>query len=163
MDHPGSGVRFTDVISTRAGRFYAGALVGLTVGFFRGSAGVPSGAEPPTLSVALSVAMVAFLVVLGVMAFYLPQAYIVWILLRNALAAVAVFCLTVLSMMLLGVATPAGIYETPLLRLLLSSVSALLLAEALTLCILLVVMFTRGAGGNGETPEEQVLDDDLDL
>jgi hypothetical protein len=163
MEYPGSDVRFLDVISTWPGRIYVGVLVGLTTGLFGASTRMPPDAGEPQLSVALSVAMFAFLVATGVTAFYLPRPHLLWILSRNVLAAVVAFVLAVAAMWFLGITTTAGIYGTPFLRLLLSSVTALLLAEALTVIAFVLASLLRGAGGNGKTPEERVLDDDLDL
>jgi hypothetical protein len=163
MDRPAADVEVEHALATWPGRLYVGVLVGMVGGFFRASGQTDPTTPAATLPAGLSVLLLALFVSLGVTAFFLSRSHLVYFLLRNVVAAVAVFGLTVAAMTVVGVTTTAGIYGSPPLRLLLSTVTALLVAEVLTVGVFLLVVLLRGAGGNGKTPEEKVLGDDLDL
>lgn len=149
------------VLSTWPGRFYVGLLIGLTVGVWQMTDYI--GSEPTTTSGWLSVSVITLAVGLVAAAYFFSREHLMWTLKANLNAGIALFAIYFVWALATGVSGLQGILDSPGLRLMLAAFFALATAEIATIIAFVIVVLTRGFGGDGESPEEQILDDGLDL
>lgn len=164
MKYPvASDVQVRDILSTRWGLVYVAALVGVIVTTYQFVEFLSSNATESAAPAWLTVFLLIFLLLNFVAVYQLSRRHMLWAVSRTGSLVLISLSAMIVSMMILDISTSAGINQSPFLRTLGAVFTGFLFAEITAIGAFLATLAIHGTGGDGESPEEQVLGDDLDL